>query len=298
MRTCILFQLALSLRIGAVRIGGVAAALLIATPALAQVPGSSVTIDTIANYGGDQGSNVAGPGGTGFFDDSSVANGQAGAVGDLKAYTKAGGVDGTDDLDARSDVTQVSQWTPLGGTPGNPIDIDVTLSIDGHLRLADFASSPTGNLLTTASFTVDVITAALTTSVYNGLASFTTEKTGFTSTLVLSAFGDWQVSDFTCVASSGGETCSIDINMTLQDVAFVMPGESFAIDSNLLTETVMNGARETFGESDFFNTGSFSLSSDAPGVSFVFVPEPATGSLLAAAMLVMTGFGRSSTRRG
>ena len=104
------------------------------------------------------------------------------------------------------------------------------------------------------------------------------------------------MSDFNCVIS-GGETCSIDVNVTLQDVAFVMMGESFAIDATLMTEALMFGASEIFGESDFFNTGSFSLSSDTPGVTFAFVPEPGTGSLLAAGLLAATAVGRRQIRQ-
>ena len=67
---------------------------LIAAPAAAQVPPSSVTVTTSANFGLDSDPTHAGPGGQDFFDDSSVALGQAGLPGSLQSRTKAGGVGG------------------------------------------------------------------------------------------------------------------------------------------------------------------------------------------------------------
>ncbi len=271
--------------------------LLTAAPALAQVPPSGVMIDTSAIFGADMDPNLAGPGGLDFFDDSSVARGQAGLPGDLQSRAKAGGASGVLGLEALSEVRQVSQWTPLGGSPAIPIDIDINLSIDGHLRLADFANANTGDLFTSTSFLVDVITTTGTTTAYDASAVFQNERIPpLNSTLVLTASGDWDVSDFNCVIS-GGETCSIDVNVTLQDVAFVMMGESFAIDTTLMTEALMFGASEIFGESDFFSTGSFSLSSDTPGVTFAFAPEPDTGLLLAGALLAATVVGRRQIRQ-
>jgi hypothetical protein len=245
------------------------------------IPPSGVTDATSARYDADTGSSQAGPGPfTGDLSDIEGASAQVSGAppGPVRSFAQGGGFGGVPDVGAIAMVEQVSNWQPAGAS--GAVDVDLTISLDGSLSVDFFGFFDAGAMQAKVGLLVEVITeSGGATQVFNADATLQNGDRSFD--VEFFAAGDWDASDWT--VTSGGATkgaASLDFATVLDDVVLVAAGELFALRTTLTTEADLDGAFEQFARSDFFSTGSVELGTDAPGVTFTFVPEPGTAVLV------------------
>jgi hypothetical protein len=211
-------------------------------------------------------------------------------------------VDSASGLAQASNAAAVARWTgqfqTAGIDPGNPIDLDLVLDIDGMLSYSNNnANVGLDDLLSSVTFSLtlhDVLSGA--TSVFDGSASLSS----------ISRFdppdfdrgGDWadssRDSDFT-IPFCGAFSCQVDVDalISVDDALLVGFGATFGVEVELFTSAFQAQGQETGASSDFANTASVNLSTDTPGISFEPVPEPGTGLLLGLGLSLL-GFTRRS----
>jgi hypothetical protein len=187
---------------------------------------------------------------------------------------------------ANGDAT--SWWQPRlsQSVSGEPIDVDITITLHGLLDVS---------LLPVIDGGVDPWAAYAQADL--GIRLYQESRGGHDPTFWRSEKirlgGDGQLSgslvalgedSLSLVPSqyAAGKAYEVDAELTYENVALINPGEEdhFAIALNLGTVAfVLNPRGEMGAFADFLNSGSFTLSSDTPGVTFVQVPEPATACL-------------------
>jgi hypothetical protein len=201
--------------------------------------------------------------------------------------------------DATARAANVSHWVSSG--PGGSFDLDVTLDVDGVLDVAGeaFAASAFPSQLV-AEVTVEVLLHAPSlpsvVQLFFGTASLTSVPSSVGSPgLGFGTSGDWGDGDFVSSATGidpspdpflvEGERRTLDFSTLVGETLAV--GETFAIEIEVETFAGAAGTwEEGFGAlSDFFETSTFSLSTDTPGVSLTSVPEPGAGALLGSVAL-------------
>jgi hypothetical protein len=204
--------------------------------------------------------------------------------------------------DSNADATAhwVAQVETGGADPGNPIDIDLNLDIDGVLTyINNNTNVGAGDLLSSVMVRLtlhDTLTGA--TSVFDGSAILSGVSRTLPPELIRS--GDWadpsRDGDFAVDPNCRAFTCQVDVNASIivDDALLVGFGETFGVEVELITSAFQAQGRETGASSDFSNTANVNLSSSTPGITFTLVPEPNTALLVG---LGLTGLGALRRRR-
>jgi hypothetical protein len=202
----------------------------------------------------------------------------------------------------------VSWWQPRLSQPANgePVDVDITITLHGLLDVSLLPVVDGGVDPWAAYAQADLRIRLYQESRGGHDPSFARSERVFLG-------GDGQLSGslaalgehaLTLVPSqyTGGKAYEVDAELTFENVALINPGEEdhFAIELNLGTVAfVLNPRGELGAFADFLNSGSFTLSSDTPGVTFVQVPEPATiGMAIVGFLIALICFCRSNYTRG
>lgn len=220
--------------------------------------------------------------------------------------------------DATAAAANLSHWGTIG--PAGAFDLDVTLHLDGALDVAGEAfAEGTGfpsQLLAEVSVLVRLHAPSLPSvvTIFSGGASLSSVPTAVGSPgLAFTTTGDLSDGDFvqapTAIDPSPnpfqveGERRTLDFSTVVTQTLAV--GETFALEIEI--ETFAGGTgiwEEGFGAlSDFFDTGSFELSTSTSGVSLQPVPEATRAGLALVAGLALAAGGVARrrtppTRRG
>ncbi len=220
---------------------------------------------------------------------SDDAMGQAIATvdGPLRSQSTTSGASGSN---GQSQATAQAKWTTtyeIGGIdPGAPVDVDLTIRVDGSLSFFEnnsgvslgqiFADMNLNVAPSTTSGPQPALFAGATRLLADGAGGATLLRTGGYA----SASRD---GDFT---SCGSQCIDVDTTLVLDDALLLGFGESFALTVSLTTSAFMIDGLEIDVDADFFSTGTVELTSDAPGVTFevVHAPEPGLPLLAAAAL--------------
>lgn len=249
--------------------------------ATALTPGEDA--GTVNDSGASSASATNDASGTGFAEAFAEAT-VGGAARSRSVVDSASG--SAEDSNAGATAQWVAQVQTGGADPGNPIDIDLNLDVDGVLTyLNNNTNVGLGDLL--ASVTVrltlyDLLTGA--TKVFDGNASLSSISRTEAPELIRG--GDWadasRDADFAVDSNCGAFTCQVDVNafIAVDDALLVGFGETFGIEVELITSAFQAQGRETGATSDFSNTVSVNLSSNTPGITFTLVPEPGTALLV------------------
>jgi len=111
-------------------------------------------------------------------------------------------------------------------------------------------------------------------SLFTGDALFDIVADDAGSTLTLA--GDWTATDFSSFVPGSffNQGQSVNLNDANENVVTLNPGDQFAIELILNTAVYAEGAFEAVARANFDSTGGFTVSTDAPGASFVQVDVP------------------------
>ena len=176
----------------------------------------------------------------------------------------------------------VSQIVATGTDPGEPVDVDLSLNVDGTLSyLNNNSGASADDISSTVAASLNVFRQSGNLNVFDGTATLATVTNSTPPALTRS--GDWsdpeRDGDFS--QSGGVFAYSVDVQTSIffDDAVLVSFGEIFAIELDLHTDAFGFAGFEVEAGSDFFDTGSVMLSSDTPGIMFQTVPEP-SGLLL------------------
>ena len=221
-------------------------------------------------------------------------------------------VDGAAGNQGSSQAGATAKWTALfntvGANPGRAIDIGFNVNVDGDLTFGNNNSNVVpGDVLSGVSLQLSAVSAAGTTSAFNGSAQLSSTSRTTPPSLIRS--GDWaspsRNGDFTFDGVCNQFGCEVDIDsvIALADAFFVDFNEVFAIEFELSTEAFIIAGLELGASADFFNTGTVSLFTNTPGVSIqqasappdpdpVPVPVPGTLPLLTIGLLGVFGLRR------
>jgi len=213
--------------------------------------------------------------------------------------------------DATAVAANLSQWATSG--PAGAFDLDLTLHLDGALDVAGEAfaggSGFPSQLLAEVSVLVRLHAPSLPSvvTIFSGSASLSSVPSAVGNPgLAFTTTGDFSDGDFV-QAPTGidpspnpfqveGERRTLDLSTIVTETLAV--GETFALEIEI--ETVAGGAgawEEGFGAlSDFFDTGSFELSTQTAGVSLHPVPEPERAGLAVVAGLALAARGAARRR--
>ncbi len=200
--------------------------------------------------------------------------------------------DPRDSVASHATGTAVSLWQPrASGAPDEPIDVDVTVELHGLLDISHGSGDFAPDFITSRfNFDVRLVQESLGDFpiVY---AQATLDSDGELSGTLFEGHPEF----FTPVVSEyeDGTAYRVDAVFTIEDVTLINPGgeDRFAIELTINTEARVfdPGGDELGAVADFLNSGSYSLSSDTPGVTFVqiIVPEPTAPVLLLAGILAV-----------
>lgn len=255
--------------------------------ARAMTPGDDA--GTVTDNGASSASATNSASGTGAADAFSQAT-VGGSVRSRSSVDSASG--STLDSNARADAHWIGQFQTQGTNPGSPIDIDLDLRIDGTLVYSNNNTNVgPGDLLSSVTLRLilhDLVSGAA--SVFDGAAELSSISRMVDP--VLTRSGDWAGSsrdgDFN-TPSCSPFSCQVDVNASIvvNDALLVGFGSVFGVEVQLISLAFQSQGQETGASSDFANTASVSLSTDAPGVSFALVPEPGTGLLLGLGLMLL-----------
>lgn len=230
-------------------------------------------------------------------DDFSQAMAQATVGGAARSLSSSGGASGQSvSSDAEGTARWISNLITTGTDPGSPIDLDLGTTVDG---LLDYFNNNSGasadGIRSSVSLKLTLHNQSGAISVFDGSAKLATVTNS--APPQLARIGDWadpsRDGDFS-TSGCGTFSCSYDVNMAtiFEDVAFVGFGETFAVEFELTTAAFTFAGFEVDALSDFFNTGSITVATGTPGVTFQIVPEPTSLFLLATATGVLAIFAR------
>lgn len=240
------------------------------------------------------------------FDDAD-ARARAALPGTIGAYARAGGFSpghGTTDGAFATATTRVTtNWT-VNGPTGGQTPIDVAAFYDGFLYVSSNSSPPpvsAGEIVASVNVEMNYVTDAGATSVFAAGGTLKLNAAGNPSnqnltttfnTLDGAPATEWENSwTQQSIYINGVDVFfELDYVETFDDLFMVDNNELWAFES-VISVTADNqvGVFEIFATSDFFNSGDVDLSVDTPGVTLVGlnpIPEPATGLLVAAALLL------------
>ncbi len=205
-------------------------------------------------------------------------------------------------------ASNVSHWVADGPPGTTHFDLDVHLSYSGYFdvgasNLEDsqgFVSFGTGVL---ADFDVfpNAVGLPATLALFRGRAGLSAgigldQNSDFVINSVLSTTSGWSQSDFSVTDGSiqpGGFDAGVHAllmySQAFPSVVSIPIGTTFAVRSILQTSVGDGFGRIPAGATaNFFDTGTFMLTSSTPGVTIVLIPEP---SSLVLAMIIAVGVG-------
>ena len=190
--------------------------------------------------------------------------------------------------EALSLAGNVSHWVVSSPTPGSNFDLDVNFSLGGALDVADaaFVDSPFPDDMRVEMevlMTLHFPSLSNTITVFNGLARLDIqEDPSDPANTTFLTVGDLSTADFTLGDTdfdlappfpTFGSRAALNFGTTIQQS---VPAETFAVEIQLRTLAEADGAfEEGFAAlADFFDSSTFTLSTNTPGVTISQVPEP------------------------
>ena len=268
--------------------------LFVAGVAQAQLPSPGARVEVeVQNPGNDPGPQTA----TGpitaslsaalFDPDEATADAEATVLGEVKSRASSGGASGNNSPSRGHAESQwVAQFVATGTDPGVPIDVAISFSVDGNLTHSNNNSGAgAGDILSGVSFQLsmhDTLTGEM--MLWEGDASLS--SIGFPTPPDLSRNGDWanpaRDGDFD---TTDPNNVAVSTSVLLDDAFSVDFGELFAIDVELVATSFTFAGFEAGSGAEFFDTGSVSISTGTPGVTFVAIPEPAAVVMLTLGIL-------------